>query len=470
MFLAVIACGSAWAQVPRALGYHGRLTNQSSGSPVSGLVDFTFTFYDDPSTGTAKWTESHKITVAKDGYFEAKLGSSKAIPDNLFGGGSLYLALTVNNQVLTPRQEIVATPYSIQAAVGGTRTIEGSVDLDINTGRSSSSSTTSKGETIHIRIDRTPKRVSLELAGDLLTPMLYTELPQHSHTLGGSVSSKTATTLSGGGHNHKVGGSTGKSTASTTSIPNHSHTITGATSKWAASHNHALRSHEGSTKGGTTTGSYNNGDYFHIDVRQSQNFCPQSPWYDKCPYGHVITNSSHGFRNLIYYVSNTNLSHSHSVSGTAKSTGGHKHTCNAHSHSLPSATASAAAHTHSLSHGHGHTLKVASAGLSQGYSLSSSAKAWPNQLKVFIDGQDCTVDVMAQANTNWGSTGKSLGDGTSVHPFVVHTNPSKGTGKIDVLKFKSCFAALNKAGLHTLTLAHPKSGGGRVHYTVTIEY
>jgi hypothetical protein len=114
--LAAAAIASpATAVVPAGVTQQGRLLD-SEGAPVNGELTFEFTIYDAASAGTALWTESQAITL-DEGFFSTRLGETEAFPADLFGGGALFLGVTVGTDAeMTPRQVMASVPYAHTAA------------------------------------------------------------------------------------------------------------------------------------------------------------------------------------------------------------------------------------------------------------------------------------------------------------------------------------------------------------------
>ncbi|MBK9139080.1 MAG: hypothetical protein IPM17_10015 [Verrucomicrobia bacterium] len=103
-----------------AFQYQGRLTYQ--GTPAEGLYDFTFTVFDAVQGGNALGTGRQTNTVqVSGGVFNTTLDFGP----NVFTGAGRWLELGVRTngpgpiQILSPRQELLPTPYAIHAATAG---------------------------------------------------------------------------------------------------------------------------------------------------------------------------------------------------------------------------------------------------------------------------------------------------------------------------------------------------------------
>ncbi len=110
--------------VPSQLTYQGRLNN-NVGAPVNATVNMQFAIYDTIVGGVPLWAEPATGTipiVVSNGLFSVILGGNGvAINDTLFTAGtSRYLEISVNSEVLTPRQTITANAYAMQSANAAT--------------------------------------------------------------------------------------------------------------------------------------------------------------------------------------------------------------------------------------------------------------------------------------------------------------------------------------------------------------
>ncbi len=113
LVLAVIMAASTGAQVPKTLNYQGVLTDAGGAAVTDGNYDLTLSLYTVASGGTAAWTESQKVAVAK-GIFNVILGS--VTPLNLNFDNTYYLGIAVEGGAeLTPRVEMTASAYSFSS-------------------------------------------------------------------------------------------------------------------------------------------------------------------------------------------------------------------------------------------------------------------------------------------------------------------------------------------------------------------
>ena len=126
--VSVFSLGDAWAATPpRIIMYQGRLLN-SNGVPVSDTTaSVSFALFDAASAGTCLWSNNSTTcasTVARTvtltaGLFSEPLGDTTAtyaaIPITVFQSATVYLQVVVNGETLTPRKQMLATPYALNS-------------------------------------------------------------------------------------------------------------------------------------------------------------------------------------------------------------------------------------------------------------------------------------------------------------------------------------------------------------------
>jgi hypothetical protein len=100
--------------IPQMLSYQGKLTD-TLGQPVpNGNYQLTFRLYDQPTGGSAFWSEPQTVLV-KSGLFSTLLGTVTPI-GSLPDAGALYLGLQVAaDPELSPRLRIASAAYSYLA-------------------------------------------------------------------------------------------------------------------------------------------------------------------------------------------------------------------------------------------------------------------------------------------------------------------------------------------------------------------
>ncbi len=95
------------ATIGDGITYQGYLTD-NSGKPLNGTFAMRFQIYNAAAAGALLWDSGPINVVVNDGLFEARLG----IAEDIFNGEELWIAQTVNGELLTPRQEILPAPMA----------------------------------------------------------------------------------------------------------------------------------------------------------------------------------------------------------------------------------------------------------------------------------------------------------------------------------------------------------------------
>ena len=90
-----------------AVTYQGYLTDEND-APLSGRFLMRFLIYNAQSGGALLWDSGGINVAVNDGLFETRLG----ITTDIFNGEELWIAQTVNGELLTPRQEISPAPMA----------------------------------------------------------------------------------------------------------------------------------------------------------------------------------------------------------------------------------------------------------------------------------------------------------------------------------------------------------------------
>jgi hypothetical protein len=103
------------APVASGISYQGRLTDPG-GTPLNGTYTMRFVVYNASVAGSALWDSGNLNIAVENGLFNVKLGVSQAD----FNGQALWLSIIVDGQTLSPRQEILPTPYALSLRPGAT--------------------------------------------------------------------------------------------------------------------------------------------------------------------------------------------------------------------------------------------------------------------------------------------------------------------------------------------------------------
>ncbi len=99
------------AEPVQNIGFQGQLSN--NGSAVSGTVSATFKFYDALSGGSQQGSTISKSVQVSNGYFATSFDSSDMTGIDL--NQSLWIEVSVNGNVLTPRSAVNSVPFANKA-------------------------------------------------------------------------------------------------------------------------------------------------------------------------------------------------------------------------------------------------------------------------------------------------------------------------------------------------------------------
>jgi hypothetical protein len=123
MVLVILASLMAQAQsVPPLVNYQGMLTD-ANGNALTGTKKIEFNLYDAATGGNKVWGPQVFSSVPLvNGMFNVILGTTDTAGRSIaeaFGGKDRYLGIKVDDgNELEPRQQILSTPFAIQAANG----------------------------------------------------------------------------------------------------------------------------------------------------------------------------------------------------------------------------------------------------------------------------------------------------------------------------------------------------------------
>ncbi len=90
-----------------AITYQGYLTDQDD-LPLTGTFTMQFEIYNAAADGDLLWDGGSSEISVQDGLFEARL----EITTDIFNGEELWIAQTIDGELLTPRQEILPAPMA----------------------------------------------------------------------------------------------------------------------------------------------------------------------------------------------------------------------------------------------------------------------------------------------------------------------------------------------------------------------
>jgi len=106
------------ADVPLLLNYQGQLLDPA-GDPVAGNVSVTIGVWDSATAGTELYRETHASVALILGVYSIAIGGGTPVSgvfDELtFVDPNRWLEVTINGEILTPRQSIQSVAYSLQS-------------------------------------------------------------------------------------------------------------------------------------------------------------------------------------------------------------------------------------------------------------------------------------------------------------------------------------------------------------------
>ena len=132
----VVFSQSPHAAVPSVLHYQGVLTD-GGGAPITILTSVTFSLYNAPTSGNVKWTENRNVTPDSEGRFSILLGQATPLHDTVFKTQSLWLAVQIGVQELSPRSLVSSAAYAFRiSTVDGAKGGNIIGDVEVLTGGS----------------------------------------------------------------------------------------------------------------------------------------------------------------------------------------------------------------------------------------------------------------------------------------------------------------------------------------------
>ncbi len=114
--LLLAMAATAGAEIAPLINYQGRLTNDEGGPVADGSYQITFNIYASIGAPSPIWTSGQQSVSVAGGIFDYILGSTAALPHNIFDNQLRYLGITVGSDPeVSPRTRFTAVPYSYKA-------------------------------------------------------------------------------------------------------------------------------------------------------------------------------------------------------------------------------------------------------------------------------------------------------------------------------------------------------------------
>jgi hypothetical protein len=109
---------------PPTIGHQGVLLD-AAGAPLNGTISLSFRILAAATGGTSLWAETHPAVPVVDGTYAVELGSITAFGATLFDGSERWLEVSVDGELLSPRQRISSVPYALHAPIAGISALAG---------------------------------------------------------------------------------------------------------------------------------------------------------------------------------------------------------------------------------------------------------------------------------------------------------------------------------------------------------
>jgi hypothetical protein len=121
-----VPCLAAHAQIPQKMNYQVMLTDDADQPLVDQPIQMVFGLYAASSGGSPLWTETQDVTTNSIGVVSVILGAVNPIDIDL--DAPLWLEIEVEGETLSPRRELVMSPYAGRAAMASNSERLGNVD------------------------------------------------------------------------------------------------------------------------------------------------------------------------------------------------------------------------------------------------------------------------------------------------------------------------------------------------------
>ncbi len=104
----------AFSVIPGQVNFQGVLLDDN-GQTVNTSVNFDFALFDAITGGSQLWSESQTAVPVTDGMYTVALGSVVALSAEILNTSTVYLEISVEGEILSPRQRLLAVPYALKA-------------------------------------------------------------------------------------------------------------------------------------------------------------------------------------------------------------------------------------------------------------------------------------------------------------------------------------------------------------------
>ena len=112
MLCAIFLAGPVLAATPQVIDYQGYLMEDNAA--VTGTKNITFTLYDAALGGALLCTSGAQSVTVTKGVFTYQIGTSGCTLSSVNFDNAVYLELTVEGTILSPREQVAGSAYSVQ--------------------------------------------------------------------------------------------------------------------------------------------------------------------------------------------------------------------------------------------------------------------------------------------------------------------------------------------------------------------
>lgn len=112
---ALLVAATASGQVPEKMNYQVMLTDDADQPLADQAVTLVFRIYNSDIGGVMLWNETHVTATNSIGVVSVVLGTTTPIPASTFTQ-PLWIEVEVDGETLTPRRELVSSPYALHAS------------------------------------------------------------------------------------------------------------------------------------------------------------------------------------------------------------------------------------------------------------------------------------------------------------------------------------------------------------------
>ncbi|HEY4242906.1 MAG TPA: hypothetical protein VGM88_23990 [Kofleriaceae bacterium] len=116
--------------VPTIVTFSARVVDDKSGKPLDGSHHLKFELFDAEEAGHSAWSEEQDAEPDIDGVVYLDLGASHALSADVFTGPQLFLEVTLDGTVMSPRVSIDSIPYAFRSQKAGDSDTVGGLGVD----------------------------------------------------------------------------------------------------------------------------------------------------------------------------------------------------------------------------------------------------------------------------------------------------------------------------------------------------